>query len=125
MNGSTVNIADFRCRVMNARAGQKPFRAMQSTSGLALVESRRKRAEVMSMANAAISENPRVFDIGVAREAQRMRTRIFRPISIQRRANVIRFGEKAAAAVPAVAQAAVAARWTAPVNGPYDLPPAA
>ncbi len=118
MSHCTVNIADFRCRAIKSRANV--FRTDSPQTGLAIVAPRR-RGNLLSMSDAAQSGHPHVFDIGVAREAQRSRQRvIFRPISIQRRAKVIRFHE-----VPVQAVAQAAPRWTPPMNGPYDLPPAA
>lgn len=112
MSDTPVNIADFRCRAIKVRATQSSVRAVPMQGGLALVSSGRREK--------AAAERPRVYDIAAAREAQRMHRPLFRPIAVQRRAKVLRFHE-------AEAHAAVYAmpRWTPPMNGPYDLPPAA
>ena len=112
MSDYPVNIADFRCRDIQFR----PLRTAGNTgsvqAGLALVISHRQDGS---------ARRQRVYDIGVAREAQRSRRRFLsRPISIQRRAKVLRFHESAASATVQTMP-----RWTPPVNDPYDLPPAA
>jgi hypothetical protein len=112
MTDTTVNIADFRCRTIKFRAMHSSARAVQMQSSLAIVSSGSR--------DKATAERPRVYDIAAAREAQRMHRPLFRPIAVQRRAKVLRFHE-------AEARANVYAmpRWTPPMNGPYDLPPAA
>lgn len=123
MSECTVNIADFRCRAIKSRA--RIFRTTPAPAGLAIVASRH-RGDVISMSSAAKSDNPQVYDIGVAREAQRSRQRVlFRPISIQRRAKVLRFHEAPSHAAPLQIAAQAAPRWNPPMHGPYDLPPAA
>lgn len=109
MTGRPVNIAEFRCRVMKARTAQFVLRDMSRSAGLRVVEPSGPVA------------SPVVFDIGMARDAQRFRRRAARPISIQRRANVIRFGEPGFRKLAAVN---APPSWHAS-NGPYDLPPAA
>jgi hypothetical protein len=119
---STVNIADFRCRAVKIHAIHSPERTSRQ-NGPALVESR-GNAEIVSMSGA--SRGSRVYDIGIARDAQRMRPRVvFRPISIQRRAKVLRFHEASEALPRATAIMTASPRWNPAVDGPYDLPPAA
>ena len=112
MSDTPVNIADFRCRTLKFRAMHSSARAVPMQGGLALVSSDHR--------NKKVAEPTRVYDIAAAREAQRMHRPMFRHMVIQRRAKVLRFHE-------AEAHAAVHAlpRWTPPMNGPYDLPPAA
>lgn len=96
MAAPTVNISDFRCRGIKIGPTQS-LRPAAAAADLVVVEpepeAARREAELLQ--EARISENPAVFDIGIARQAQRMRQRmVFRPIWTQRhRANVIRFGE--------------------------------
>lgn len=125
MAGSTVNIADFRCRAMQSRSSHSSYRT-NLPFGLTAVESEPPAGRESNIQEEAlISENPTVFDIGIARRAQHMRHRlIFRPISIQRhRANVIRFGEPGVA-VMRPRNAERQRRWSAPSQD-RDLPPAA
>ena len=95
MAASTINISEFRCRGIKFRS--HPWRPASAAADMVVVEPAPEAAqrEAELLHEALISENPTVFDIGIAREAQRMRQRmVFRPIAIQRhRANVIRFGE--------------------------------
>jgi hypothetical protein len=95
MATSTVNISDFRCRGIKARLVHQTLRAAGQRAELVVVEPEHREVELLQ--EALISENPSVFDIGIAREAQRMRQRLmFRPIAMymyRHRANVIRFGE--------------------------------
>lgn len=115
MTGRPVNIADFRCRARKARTAQFTLRVASRSSGLKVVE---------PLVLRDVSEESRVvFDIGMAREAQRFRRRAAaRPISIPQRAKVIRFGESQDRAVVAMR---TAEPWPMPQNGPYDFPPAA
>lgn len=96
MAASTVNISDFRCRGIKFRPLLAP-RPAAPPADLVVIEPEAElaRREAELLQEARISENPSVFDIGIAREAQRMRQRmVFRPIWTHRhRANVIRFGE--------------------------------
>lgn len=112
MTDTPVNIADFRCRTVKFRAMHNSARAVPRPNGLALVSS--------GHGEKAKAERPRVYDIAAAREAQRMHRPLFRPIVVQRRAKVLRFHE---AEVHATVYAMP--RWTPPMNGPCDLPPAA
>ena len=125
MTGSTVNIADFRCRAIRARVGRNSSASSERPHGFAVVESAVADRALM-LQEAMTQENPTVYDIGIAREAQRMRPRaLFRPICIQRRAKVLRFTNNA----PVQMMRADAARATKGVpeysGGPYDFPPAA
>lgn len=113
MTGRPVNIADFRCRARKVRTALFSVRDANRSHGLKVVE----RADQQEP-----QESPVVFDIGMAREAQRLRRRAVRPISIHRHAQVIRFGEIRA---QAVAGMRAPASWPAVPDGPYDLPPAA
>lgn len=113
MSDTPVNIAEFRCRAIKLRAGYTFEPSGAAQRGLALVASHARQG--------GSSRSQRVYDIGVAREAQRTRHRVlFRPMPIQRRAKVLHFHEgEARAAVQMMP------RWNPPMNGPYDLPPAA
>lgn len=107
-----VNIADFRCRAIKVRTSHSPVHSTAAQAGLALVAPH---------CDTAASKHPRVYDIGVAREAQRTRHRVlFRPISILPRAKVLRFHES-----PAGAAVHAMSCWTPAVDGPSDFPPAA
>ena len=109
MTGRPLNIADFRCRAMKARTAQFSLRDASRPTGLRVVEP-------------ASTESPVVFDIGMARDAQRFRHRAnARPVSIHQRAKVIRFGDRRAVAAVAMRAPDV---WHAS-HGPCDLPPAA
>jgi hypothetical protein len=126
MAGSTLNIADFRCRGMKARSTYKKVRTTRLPHGLTVLESEPAIAEPQSerLHHAQVSENPTVFDIGIAREAQRTRPRLlFHPVPIQRRrATVIRFGEPGVT-VMQPKQATVRKQRAA--SSDFDLPPAA
>ena len=77
--------------------------------------------------DAVLQEDPTVYDIGIAREAQRLRHRtVFRPISIQRKAKVLRFREELPVQVKVrVDELRGAGARSGMSDGPYDLPPAA
>ena len=110
MTGRPVNIADFRCRAIKARAAQFSLRDASRPTGLRVVEP-------------VSADEAVVFDIGMARDSQRFRHRTnTRPIAIQNGAKVIRFGEGRR-----LAAAALRAPQPLPAhsNGPFDLPPAA
>lgn len=109
MSGRPVNIAEFRCRAMRARAAEFSLRLASRPTGLKLV--------------AFPSDNRIVFDIGMARDAQRFRRRATtRPVAIQNGAKVIRFGDHCRVAAAAIR----APRPLPPPSiGPLDLPPAA
>lgn len=127
MSALTVNISDFRCRGVNVGPHHQPVRTSTSSAGLAVVEpdASAARREAERLQEALISENPSVFDIGIAREAQRMRQRVvFRPIAIQRhRANVIRFGEPGVTVIRPKGSSGRLHRTAA--SHDRDLPPAA
>ncbi|KAA6461178.1 hypothetical protein DYQ86_13120 [Acidobacteria bacterium AB60] len=76
---------------------------------------------------AIVQEDPLVYDIGIARDAQRLRHRaVFRPISIQRKANVLRFRREAPVPIRMGREERRAMEfWSRVPDGPYDLPPAA
>ena len=114
MAGFTVNIADFRCRGIDAWATSTPRRPGNTSCTLVVVEPRAQTSgeEIYE------ATRPPVFDIGVARAAQRLRHRaVFRPIPIQRRReNVIGFAEGQVRAM----RAQEGFR-----TSPFDFPPAA
>jgi len=67
---------------------------------------------------AVLQEDPMVYDIGIAREAQRLRRRVvFRPVNIQRKAKVLRFRDGP--------PFRMAESWSGVPEGPSDHPPAA
>jgi hypothetical protein len=109
MSGRPVNIAEFRCRAMRARTAEFSLRIASRSTGLKVVDP-------------SAADNRVVFDIGMARDAQRFRRPKPQSISIQQRAKVIRFGEGRR-----LAAAAMHANdgWRVPNNGPFDFPPAA
>jgi hypothetical protein len=74
---------------------------------------------------ALVQEDPAVYDIGIAREAQRTRHRVvFRPISIQRKAKVLRFRSEELVSIGMRVEERRAMESGRP-DGPYDFPPAA
>jgi len=78
--------------------------------------------ETMMMQDAILQEDPTVYDIGIARQAQRLRYRtVFRPISIQRNAKVLRFRNE----LPVQLKVRVEEGRGGMPDGPHDLPPAA
>src|SRR6202035_2831938 len=88
-----INIADFRCRP-TARATPFAKRPAGRPRGLEVVRSQGGGHEGDSrmLQEALLQEDPTVYDIGIARETQRLRHRaVFRPINIQRKAKVLRF----------------------------------
>lgn len=113
MTGRPVNIADFRCRVMKARATYLSLRDAARSSAM--------KIEPLILRNVS-AESPVVFDIGLAREAQRQRRRPFRAFPLESRAKVIRFGERQSRVLAAVN---APASWPIRSNSPYDFPPAA
>jgi hypothetical protein len=119
MSGRPVNIADFRCRTRKARTAYFSLRDANRSHGLRVVEPANTGEDAVEYLS---QENPGVFDIGIAREVQRLRRRAARPLSIHLRGKVIRFGE-----MPARAAAAMRApaSWPVSPDGPYDPPPAA
>lgn len=127
MAGSTINIAEFRCRAMQGRTSHSASHRTSLPFGLTAVESEPPAAQAPDIhEEALISENPAVFDIGIARRAQQhMRSRVvFRPVSIQRpQATVIRFGERGAAVMRS-RNSERQRRFAAASHDP-DLPPAA
>jgi hypothetical protein len=116
MTGRPVNIADFRCRARKARTAYFSVRDANRSHGLKVVEQANPQGPVEP------SEIPSVFDIALAREAQHLRRRAVRPISIQRHAEVIRFGDMLARAVAGIG---TPESWPVSTDGPSDLPPAA
>lgn len=119
MTGCPVNIADFRCRIMKPRTAHFSLRDTRRSTGLRVVESSAHRN---GSALDAPSQESAPVDIGVARESQRLRRRIVsRPISIQRRANVVRIAE----ARPRAYAFPTPQAWQFSPDDPCDLPPAA
>jgi len=114
MTGRPVNIAEFRCRAVKARISQFPLRDVNRSSAM--------KVEPLVLRDVS-EESAEVFDIGMARDAQRIRRRAnLRSGSLPHRANVIRFGESQRRAVAAM-QAPQS--WRPSQLGPCDLPPAA
>jgi hypothetical protein len=133
MTGCTINIAEFRCRAVsrvtsssNPRSGRA--RALSVTDADTRSKDReRDLLQIDLLQDAILQEDPTVYDIGVAREAQRLRHRtVFRPISNQRKAKVLRFRDEVAVRVKMRAEEARGGEpWSNRPDGPYDLPPAA
>jgi hypothetical protein len=119
MTGCPVNIADFRCRIVKPRTAHFSLREAGRSTGLRVVgASAHHNGSVLD----AGSPESALVDIGVARESQRLRHRTLpRPISIQRRAKVIRIGEARSRAFAFPAPRA----WHFSPDDPCDLPPAA
>jgi hypothetical protein len=126
MATATVNIADFRCRGVKHRSLHAPSNSAHKASGLLIVEaepgSAQREAELLQQAR--LSDDPAVFDIGIARQAKRMRPRmIFRPIVLPRhRSNVIRFDEPRVAVMRVQEPRAIQHHLA---SDDCDLPPAA
>jgi hypothetical protein len=114
-----INIADFRCRDLT-RATTSAKRSQCRPRGFEIVsgEDELRAREIELLREAVLKEDPMVYDIGIAREAQRLRRRVvFRPISIQRKAKVLRFRDEP--------PFRVAESWSGIPEGPSDQPPAA
>jgi hypothetical protein len=76
---------------------------------------------------AVLQQDPTVYDIGIAREVQRLRHRtVFRSMSAPRKAKVLRFRDEGPVQFKSRVEEAQRkeARVGSP-DGPYDLPPAA
>ncbi len=127
MNGCTINIADFRCRA-TARAIGNTNRRARRPRGFAILEpdaaSQRRGVELLQ--EAVLREDPTVYDIGIAREVQRLRHRaVIRSISIPRKAKVLRFRDELAQHVDRIEKGWRMEAWSGMTDGPFDLPPAA
>jgi len=127
MAESHINIADFRCRAINYCSAQSPVRSAKQPRGIMLLELEPAgvEREAVLLKEAMVSKNPAVFDIGIAREATRLRPRlVLRPVAIQRRrANVIRFGEPGVAVMRGEPSRR-GSHWPG-MSDDYDSPPAA
>lgn len=128
MNDSTINIADFRCR---GKAGASRFadRTARRSRGFdsAGPEGMWKDRGAERLEEAVLQEDPPVYDIGIVREVQRLRQRaVFRPVSIERKAKVLRFRDEVPVPLRMrVEEVRGADSWTGKPDGPYDSPPAA
>ena len=123
---SCINIADFRCRA-TARALSFANRPSRRLRGFEIVQPRGSWPEwdPRMLQGAVVREDPTVYDIGIAREVQLMRHRaVFRPISIQRKAKVLRFRSQEPVSIRMRAEERRAVESGMP-DGPYDFPPAA
>lgn len=119
MTGRPVNIADFRCRARKARCAYFSVRDANRSHGLKVVE------HANSQGAAEPPEIPSVFDIALARQAQHLRRRAVRPISIQSHAEVIHFAEMRARAVAGTRAVDGIRPQESWAMSPDDLPPAA
>ena len=125
MAASTVNIADFRCRGVTHRSFRALSNGPQRGPGLSIVEaepdSAQREAELFQQAR--LSDDPVVFDIGIARQAKRMRPRmIFHPVvHLRHRSNVVRFDEPHVAVMRVHEPRGI----EHPASDDCDLPPAA
>ena len=128
MNGCTINIADFRCRAIPGNS-LSPSRRSRGFQGFEIVrlEALSPERESDILQDALVQEDPTVYDIGIAREVQRLRHRaVFRPICIQRKAKVLRFRNEALVPMKMrMEERRVAKPWSSRPDGPCDLPPAA
>ena len=127
MNDCTINIADFRCR---GKSGASRFadRSARRSRGFDLAGPEGmwdRPAERLE--EAVLQEDPPVYDIGIAREVQRLRQRaVFRPVSIERKAKVLRFRDELPVPLRMRAEEVRGAdSWPGKPDGPYDSPPAA
>lgn len=114
-----INIADFRCRAVT-RATTSSKRSPCRPRGFEIVsgEDGVRAREMELLEEAVLQEDPLVYDIGIAREAQRLRRRVvFRPITIQPKAKVLRFRDQP--------PFRIAESWSGMPEGPSDHPPAA
>ena len=96
MDGCTIDIADFRSHAI-ARIKPGLNRVAGRPRGFEIAEpdpaSRDRKAE--NFDGAVLQDDPTVYDIGIAREAESERHRaVFRPISNQRKAKVLRFRDE-------------------------------
>lgn len=130
MTGSTINIAEFRCRAV-ARVTASYNHLPRRPRAVSVIDvdaiSTEREIEMDLLQDAILQEDPTVYDIGIAREAQRLRHRtVFRPASIQRKAKVLRFRDEVPIRAKARAEEARGGEsWSKRPDGPYDLPPAA
>ena len=123
MNGCTINIADFRCRAL--RTTLSPDRFARRQQGFEVVQDEMDR-EAEMLQEAVLQDDPTVYDIGIAREAQRLRRRaVFRPINVQRKAKVLRFRDEVSVPCVMHLEERRAESWPGRPDGPHDHPPAA
>jgi len=132
MDGCTVNIADYsNCRSIQSRVrfSYSSNISNYNASSAATLGSDRGTSglRLLSFRSADAAQDGGVHDIGVAREAQRLQHRTaFRPISMQRRAKVLRFRSQAPIQMRIrTEERRVAKAWSGRSDGPYDFPPAA
>lgn len=112
-----IDIADFRCRAIT-RATTPSKRSSCRPLGFEIASGEDKLRERELLQEAVLQEDPTVYDIGIAREAQRLRRRVvLRPVSIQRKAKVLRFRDE-----PSLR---IAELWSGMPEDPSDHPPAA
>jgi hypothetical protein len=119
MDGCTIDIAEFRCRAISASA-TRPIR-LPRRSHLELVEQETawQRRQAQMIRGAITAEDPTVYDIGIAREAQRSGHRGADP---QHKAKVLRFENQ----MPASGEDRRGAEsWPGASDGSFDPPPAA
>lgn len=116
MKGLTVNIADFRCRGV-ARA----------TSAIQHRATRGLHCSGNPLGGADLAEDSAVYDIGMVREAQRLRRRnTIETINVERNAKVLRFRDvNPIQKELRVELARGVERRSAMPNGSYEPPPAA
>ena len=129
MNESTVNISDFHCRGMKIRSAHNGSRSFQRPKGLFVLETEPAfndhGSESSYIANG--SGGCTVFDIGLARAAQRARNRsILRPLPVTRRGKVLHFGSgEADSYLNSTIEITLAVPSDANSDGSLDFPPAA
>jgi hypothetical protein len=125
MNGLTINIAEFRCRATSrvAATSNRPVKGLAVVS----LDAASDRWETNTLQEAVLQDDPPIYDIGLAREAQRLRHRaVFRPAGLERKAKILRFRNERSAQfkVRLEETRAMQSRSGMP-DGPRDLPPAA
>jgi hypothetical protein len=109
MKGFTVNIADFRC-----------WGVARATSTIRHRPTRRLDSD------ADLREEQAVYDIGAVRDARRLGHRTAcGPISIERKAKVLRFNVIPIQIEARVEEARGAEGWSTMPDGSNDPPPAA
>jgi hypothetical protein len=123
MAASMVNIADFRCRRSKSGRDDAPMRAVENRDGLSVAEPEPSVDECET----SVAGNPRVLDIGAARDSQKTRQRTAGHAAPFLRhmsgvvSNLVRFNEPRVA-VMRIRQTRAMEGWT---QDDCDHPPAA
>ena len=124
MDGCTIDIAEYRCRAITAST-PRPNRLPRRPHGLEIVELEtawRQGRQSRLFHGAVVEEDPRVYDIGAARDAQHWRH--LGGMNPERNAKVLHFRNQLPAAAR-VEEGRGAEPRTVKTDGPLDPPPAA